>query len=538
MPEEHGLAPVVHAAYPAAHEFVYANPPPVPWFVNRRPYCDGRNGAHGQALQHGLRQSVGGAGSAAVAGKPYRSALRAFNVADTTAPPMSPSPPPSTCSSGGGAAYGCCEFRYASSGWASSRWRRAYTPAYGGKTRDPQPQWRASKYDDGRHGADGKSGNHADPDPNSASGAGDHSRTNTENFLPRIIKPRKRKKKDRKPSGADAPSSSSSSASSTSSSSSPQLQKKVDDAPAPQKNGDPGRLYVSRSLLEGLRSAAAVAAAAAMAAEQHGIESRLAMLKSLRDFDGDLAASAALTSADDAVAMLATMADANEDEEEAEAVFCNCRYCDPQGVVWDVKEKRYSANLMQPGALSAAGAYFGAPPTEDRLSGAQPPSSPVVDTRQPKKLQVSSQIVTSLNGHRDIEIKFYSSSSEKSWDCASVECADAQRLLYSLGPRTGAGTSTTPLVNCGNLHWICGRDRRHVGPLLLERVRCRCRLASREKKQRPQRLRLFVFEYQVICVPFSFFVCVTLLFLNLFFLFLFCKTLTFFCWLEWYLWFE
>lgn len=414
MPEEHGLAPVVHAAYPAAHEFVYANPPPVPWFVNRRPYCDGRNGAHGQALQHGLRQSVGGAGSAAVAGKPYRSALRAFNVADTTAPPMSPSPPPSTCSSGGGAAYGCCEFRYASSGWASSRWRRAYTPAYGGKTRDPQPQWRASKYDDGHHGADGKSGNHADPDPNSASGAGDHSRTNTENFLPRIIKPRKRKKKDRKPSGADAPSSSSSSASSTSSSSSPQLQKKVDDAPAPQKNGDPGRLYVSRSLLEGLRSAAAVAAAAAMAAEQHGIESRLAMLKSLRDFDGDLAASAALTSADDAVAMLATMADANEDEEEAEAVFCNCRYCDPQGVVWDVKEKRYSANLMQPGALSAAGAYFGAPPTEDRLSGAQPPSSPVVDTRQPKKLQVSSQIVTSLNGHRDIEIKFYSSSSEKS----------------------------------------------------------------------------------------------------------------------------
>lgn len=152
-----------------------------------------------------------------------------------------------------------------------------------------------------------------------------------------------------------------------------------------------------------------MAAAAALASDQHGIDSRLAMLKSLRDFDGDLAVP---TSADDAVAVLAAMVDVDANDEETETVFCNCRYCDPQGVVWDVKEKRYSANLMQPGALSA-GAYYGAPaPTSEDLL--QPSTSPIVDTRQPKKLQVSSQIVTSLNGHRDIEIKFYSSSSEKS----------------------------------------------------------------------------------------------------------------------------
>lgn len=384
MPEDAvGLA-VVHAPYSA-----YASPPLVPWFVSRRPYCDGRSAP---TAPHGPRPSAGGAG------KTFRSALRVFNVAEPMAQPMSCSPPPANS----GAAYGCCEYRYASNNWAASRWRRAYTPAFATKSRDPQ--WRPSKYDDGR---DGKSSSHP-VDVDSSAGAVDHGRTNTENFLPRIIKPRKRKKKDRKPSGAEAQSSSSS-ASSVSSASSPQLPKKVDDASAYQKNGDAGRLHVSRSLLEGLRSAAAVAAAAALAVDQHGIDGRLAMLKSLRDFDGD---SVAPTGADDAIALLAAMVDVDADDEETEAVFCNCRYCDPQGVVWDVKEKRYSANLMQPGALSASAYYGAAAPASESLL--QPPASPIVDTRQPKKLQVSSQIVTSLNGHRDIEIKFYSSSSEKS----------------------------------------------------------------------------------------------------------------------------
>lgn len=102
---------------------------------------------------------------------------------------------------------------------------------------------------------------------------------------------------------------------------------------------------------------------------------------------------------------------------------CQCRYCDPSGQIWDVDRSCYSPFLTPPQSFdfSSLLSIETKPKLQDEdyclihnLS-----SMSLEDDRDNKQdtkirsgdLEVSTEIVTSLNGHRDIEIKFYSTPS-------------------------------------------------------------------------------------------------------------------------------
>uniref|UniRef100_T1IE71 Uncharacterized protein n=2 Tax=Rhodnius TaxID=13248 RepID=T1IE71_RHOPR len=69
---------------------------------------------------------------------------------------------------------------------------------------------------------------------------------------------------------------------------------------------------------------------------------------------------------------------------------CQCRYCDPINLTWDVEQRCYSPYLTPPNSSSSSQDWG-------------------LDSRG-SSLEVSSEIITSPNGHRDIEIKFFSTS--------------------------------------------------------------------------------------------------------------------------------
>lgn len=98
------------------------------------------------------------------------------------------------------------------------------------------------------------------------------------------------------------------------------------------------------------------------------------------------------------------------------AITCQCRYCDPRGQIWDVDRDCYSPFLTTP---ESTGSIWGG--SQCLVRGM---SSLVIGMKEigggndgkivispPTDLEVSTEIVTSLNGHRDIEIKFFSPSS-------------------------------------------------------------------------------------------------------------------------------
>ncbi|EFN84371.1 hypothetical protein EAI_13551, partial [Harpegnathos saltator] len=116
---------------------------------------------------------------------------------------------------------------------------------------------------------------------------------------------------------------------------------------------------------------------------------------------------------------------------------CQCRYCDPSGLIWDVDRNGYSPwsdptsyfsyeEIAAPARDVGVIGDRGQPDSSKRRTpwrgdsiGA--PSNPSASTdstgssaggvASPKGLEVSTEIITSPNGHRDLEIKFYSSPS-------------------------------------------------------------------------------------------------------------------------------
>ncbi|XP_074038292.1 uncharacterized protein [Leptinotarsa decemlineata] len=106
---------------------------------------------------------------------------------------------------------------------------------------------------------------------------------------------------------------------------------------------------------------------------------------------------------------------------------CQCRYCDPSGQIWDVDRHCYSPFLTPPDSLNKTfrfpninlSALVATSSLEHCMSsislededGKKIPTSRSSSSSSCRDLEVSTEIVTSLNGHRDLEIKFFSSSS-------------------------------------------------------------------------------------------------------------------------------
>lgn len=105
---------------------------------------------------------------------------------------------------------------------------------------------------------------------------------------------------------------------------------------------------------------------------------------------------------------------------------CQCRYCDPSGQIWDVDRNCYSPFLTTQ-YNTVLNRSYSAPISSDFDSRCLEHSMSSVslhsndDTSNWKTisgsggdLEVSTEIVTSLNGHRDLEIRFFSTASVNS----------------------------------------------------------------------------------------------------------------------------
>ncbi|ENN78625.1 hypothetical protein YQE_04929, partial [Dendroctonus ponderosae] len=106
---------------------------------------------------------------------------------------------------------------------------------------------------------------------------------------------------------------------------------------------------------------------------------------------------------------------------------CQCRYCDPEGQIWDVDRSCYSPFLTPPKSFdfstlfssSPSGSFFNRfselslteKPAFSRSASSSSSSSSASSFSSTGDLEVSTEIVTSLNGHRDLEIKFWLSGS-------------------------------------------------------------------------------------------------------------------------------
>ncbi|XP_066992745.2 uncharacterized protein [Anabrus simplex] len=254
--------------------------------------------------------------------------------------------------------------------------------------------------------------------PNSSdtlSVASDESSGHSENSLPRIIKPRKRRKKDRKP-----PPSANISPSEATKSVSPSSESKN------QESSNIVTLKPYVPLCYDIYKGSKVCGVPCVVDDER----------------------ASQTSEEDAHDVkLHHEFDDVEGEDDNVALFpypvCQCSYCDPAGLIWDVDQHCYSPFLTPPSPDSPftnIPFFSSPPPTSTELhsfslfsnNDASPASTTEKDTcsglrrswsdpsaspshRVPfcsssQSLEVSTEIVTSPNGHRDIEIKFYSSS--------------------------------------------------------------------------------------------------------------------------------
>jgi hypothetical protein len=101
-------------------------------------------------------------------------------------------------------------------------------------------------------------------------------------------------------------------------------------------------------------------------------------------------------------------------DEELHPSLCQCSLCDPAGLIFDVERLCHSPTLLSPPLYRVSST----PPIgwrRDELF--RTTSEPVVAPTKPTEycvqheLEVTSEIVTSLNGHRDIEIRFFVPSS-------------------------------------------------------------------------------------------------------------------------------
>ncbi|KAB0800552.1 hypothetical protein PPYR_06292 [Photinus pyralis] len=213
--------------------------------------------------------------------------------------------------------------------------------------------------------------------------------TNSENSLPRIIKPRKRRKKDRKPSHLICPLETEDCFSTDSGS--PEINTTENEIIGSHLPFIFSRLHVSTG-------------------------DPLPDNISRRNHHTEIQETPKLHHKFEDVEELSK--DLNENQQ---ASLCQCRYCDPAGQIWDVQRHCYSPFLTTPihqsdfnfpdiqetstnhfdlsksVNISDRGLYL----KEDQIE------SNTFPLRSSRDLEVSTEIVTSLNGHRDLEIKFF-----------------------------------------------------------------------------------------------------------------------------------
>lgn len=197
---------------------------------------------------------------------------------------------------------------------------------------------------------------------------------NSENCLPRIIKPRKRRKKDRKPPHLARPLNQDVSGFSTDSTSPDIL-----DCPSP------------------------------------GVVGLNPYVPFAYDYQSQTS-----SSTDDGYynenSEIPRLHHSFEDVEEAEDApqqtpsVCQCRICDPSGFIWNVDRDCYSPFLTAP----RTSLEHKVDDLSSRLSSVALNDDPAEKNGRAVgsgDLEVSTEIITSPNGHRDLEIKFFSSSS-------------------------------------------------------------------------------------------------------------------------------
>lgn len=243
---------------------------------------------------------------------------------------------------------------------------------------------------------------------------------NSETMLPRIIKPRKRRKKDRKPNNMTP-----------------------HELSAPALDVDSDR----RCDVAGVPSAQHSAYG-----DHYSGEMQFPYRLNVKVFEYPDSVPDSYKVSALGEALEATRFGAPEAISPAESAVssCQCRYCDPVGQIWDADsvadlldesssgdfaptkleesmkavgslgkradstlrrswsdpfartpEKRDMINYSEP-STSAPNLYSLFPPSRRAISPREP--------RSPLALEISSEIVTSMNGHRDLEIKLFSSS--------------------------------------------------------------------------------------------------------------------------------
>lgn len=104
---------------------------------------------------------------------------------------------------------------------------------------------------------------------------------------------------------------------------------------------------------------------------------------------------------------------------------CQCRYCDPNSQIWDMDKNGYSPFLTHPSghwdmrtssysSVDCLEHGFSLMSLSDEESLKKVTPSRSSNFLSSRDLEVSTEIITSVNGHRDLEIKFFSSSNLES----------------------------------------------------------------------------------------------------------------------------
>ena len=85
-------------------------------------------------------------------------------------------------------------------------------------------------------------------------------------------------------------------------------------------------------------------------------------------------------------------------------VSCQCCFCDPSGQIWNVEQFLISSPLLSKPKIST--------PSSSRESSTNSSLKDfdAVEKDQRRHFEVSSQIITAPNGHKDLEIRLYFSS--------------------------------------------------------------------------------------------------------------------------------
>lgn len=199
---------------------------------------------------------------------------------------------------------------------------------------------------------------------------------NSETCLPRIIKPRKRRKKDRKPHNRTEV----------------------------QQNGAPSSIVTLKPYVVPFCYRDKVY----NPPRYNELSDNLSF--SVSDTSGELSEAPKLHhNFEDVVGL--------DNENEPQLSLCQCRYCDPSGQIWDVDRHCYSPFLTTPTFSRTS------PIMAEKISSALEHLStfsfePEVETEVDRCLEISTEIVTSPNGHRDLEIRLFSAKSSKKdkWD--------------------------------------------------------------------------------------------------------------------------